>query len=186
MKRITQSFCISTLSIQGVVTTSCLQAEVEMMKDSIMDSCIVSVPIVCEPRTIISHCLIDDPVVNVIPAAWLFHTAAVKNEDSILYITIAFRTDDDLKGSLEQSHGWKNSPFGSPADILWRVRLFEACETMSQSFVATWKIVAKVDTGSERNNSQRFSMEDIVQLKYIPAMMEHRRVITQKINSCNM
>lgn len=177
--------CYSTSNIQGVVTASILRAEIEMMKDSIMDSCIVSVPFVCEPRTIISHCLIDDPVVNVIPSPWLFHTAAVKQGTCVLYITIAFRTDDDLKGSVEESHGWNGSIFVSPNDTLWRARLFEARETMSQSFVATWKMVAKGgENTSERVNFQRFSMEDIVELKCIPAMMEHREIIAQKMYSC--
>lgn len=137
MKPIAQSFCREPSGIQGIVTTSCLEADVESMIGSVMDSCIVNVPVVCERQTIVSHCVIDDPIIQVIPSCWMFHTAAVKQENSVLYVTIAFRIDDDLKGRVEQSRGWKGTTLEHPTSTLWQARLFPGLGTMSQSFTAT-------------------------------------------------
>lgn len=185
MKLRVQSFLSNPSRIQGIVTLSCIEADAEMMKDSIMDSCIVNVPIICEQQTIVSHCLIDDPVINVIPSGWMFHTAAVKQENSVLYVTIAFRVDDDLKGTIEQSHGWKGTSLASTTSTQWQAKLFEAHETMSQSFTATWRSVTNLlehAESKEMRKLQRFSMEDIVQKKDIPAMMQHRVNVSRKIN----
>jgi len=185
MKPRVQSFLHNPSRIQGIVTLSCIEADAAMMEDSIMDSCIVNVPIICEQQTIVSHCLIDDPMINVIPSGWMFHTAAVKQENSVLYITIAFRVDDDLKGTIEQSHGWKGTNLAPTTSTQWQAKLFEAHETMSQSFTATWRSVINLREHAEPNQIrklQRFSMEDIVKKKDIPAMMQHREDVTQKIN----
>lgn len=186
MKPLAQSFCLKPSGIQGIVTTSYLETHVETMKDSVMDSCIVNVPVVCEGHTIVSHCLIDDPMIKIIPSRWMFHTAAVKHENSVLYVTIAFRIDDDLKGTVEQSSGWKGTPLESPTSTLWQARLFAGHGTMSQSFTATWRMVSNRSENEEltkTNTLQRFSMEDIVQQKCIPAMMQHRANVLQKISS---
>lgn len=154
------------------------------MPNSIMDCCIINVPLVCEESTILTNCHIEDPVVQNIPAGWMFHTAAVKIDNVILYITIAFRVDDDLKGSVDQSIGWKSTILESPSSSLWQARLFEAHKTMSKSFTSTWNsVVSPKMRTSEELSQQRFSMEDIVQLKFIPAIMEHRRSIFRKITS---
>lgn len=182
MKNLVQSqVCCISSSIGGVVTASLLRAEVKQMGNSVLDSCVINVPLVCQTSTILSNCLIEDPVVNTIPAGWMFHTAAVKQDRSVLYVTIAFHVDDDLKGSVGRSCGWKLAKCS--ASSLWQARLFEAHETMSQSFTSTWKSVVSLQSKtiledlSSTIDNQRFSMEDIVQLKYIPAMLEFRRSI---------
>lgn len=186
MKPRVQSLFFGTSDIKGVVTASVLQASVKMMEDSIMDSCIIDVPIICERFTIVSSCCIDDPEVKSIPANWMFHTAALKQDtdNSALYVTVAFCINDDLKGSLEKSLGWKGTNLESPLCSLWLARLFEAKETMGQSFTATWRLVTNPDkiTVTHKTDTRRFSMEDIIKLKYIPAMMQHKRTISEKTN----
>lgn len=180
-----QSLFSGTSDIKGVVTTSLLQVPVKMMEDSIMDSCIINVPIICERSTIVSSCCIDDPEVQSIPAGWMFHTAALKEDANscVLYVTVAFCIKDDLKESIEKSRGWKETHLESPLCSLWLARLFEAKETMGQSFTATWRLVTNLQTNTvtDKTDTQRFSMEDILKLKYIPAMMEHKRIISEKI-----
>ena len=167
---------------------SCIEADAEMMQDSIMDSCIVNVPIICEQRTILSHCLIDDPLINVIPSGWMFHTAAVKQDDLVFYVTIAFPVEDDLKGTIEKSRGWKGTSLATTTSTQWQAKLFEARETMSQSFTVTWRNVINLGEQAREKESfevrklQRFSMEDIVKIKDIPAMMRHRENVSRKIN----
>ncbi|XP_057377678.1 fucose-1-phosphate guanylyltransferase-like [Daphnia carinata] len=182
MKPIAQSLCRKPPGIQGIITTSCLEADVESMSGSVMDSCIVNVPVVCERQTIVSHCVIDDPLIKVIPSCWMFHTAAVKQDNAVLYVTIAFRIDDDLKGRIEQSRSWNGTTLEHPTSTLWQARLFAGLATMSESFTATWKMVSNREKNEELIKTlQRFSMEDIVQHKYIPAMMQHRENVLRKI-----
>ena len=184
MKTFVQSMCHNSRGLQGVVSTSVLQAEVVSMENSIMDSCIISVPVICEPRTIVSHCVIGDPVVKTIPAGWMFHTAAIKQNHSVRYITIAFLVNDDLKGTIEQSNGWKSTTLDSASCTLWQARLFEAYDTMDKSFAETWKKVTNFSSNHKEepmDHVTRFSMQDIVKLKHIPSMMEHMDNIRQMI-----
>lgn len=186
MKSRVQSLVYSRSSdIKGVVTTSLLQAEVKMMEDSVMDSSIINVPLICERSTIVSGCYIDDAEVKRIPMNWMFHTAALKQDSSVLYVTVAFCIYDDLKGSIEKSREWKGTNLESPSCSLWEARLFEAKETMSQSFTATWRLVINLQENivTDKTDTRRFSMDDILKLKCIPAMMQHKRDITEKINS---
>lgn len=183
MKPHVQSLFGCDSKIKGVVTTSLLYAQVEMENNSIMDSCIITVPVVCEQSTIISNCLIDDPIVKNIPEKWLFHTAALKHNNSILYVTVAFCIHDDLKDSVANSNGWKIANLERPSCSLWQARLFEAHDTMGKSFAATWRLVENLRETNSNSSLVRFSMEDVVKLKYIPALMEHRRTIIDKIKS---
>ena len=70
----------------------------------------------------------------------------------------------------------------------WQAKLFEARETMSQSFTVTWRNVINLGEQAREKESfevrklQRFSMEDIVKIKDIPAMMRHRENVSRKIN----
>lgn len=159
--------------IQGIVINSLVEADIEMKTKSIMDNCIITVPLVCEESTILSHCRIESPIITFIPAGWLLHTAAITVDDAIMHVTIAFHVTEDLKGDITQSPHWKEMLNDQQYSCsIWQSKLFEARQTMGESFLATWKQVTNPSFVS--SSSRRYSMQDIIKFKHFPSMMSHR------------
>lgn len=165
---------------QGIAINSVFKAKVDLKEETVVDDCIIAIPLVCEKRVILSCCQLGDPEVGVIPAGWLFHTAALMIDGNVLYVTVAFLVDDDLKGSLGQSRSWKHvADVEAQHTSVWEAPLFEAKPTMSQSFTATWKSVTRNGQHDSDNHVRRFSMKDIIKLKHIPAMLQHSQNINR-------
>ena len=182
----------------GVITHSILDSKsIRIEKGCIMDHCIVSVPLICEEKTIVSYCHLDidsaplkDDSVVVIPSGWLFHTVAVMEDNTIFYVTIAFKVEDDLKDSLENSSTWRDCFssvfFSSNKDTLWKAKFFEPKETMGQSFKATFdSVICGLEnsenvqkTKNENNKLHYYSMEDIISLKHMPTILQYKKKIT--------
>lgn len=176
MKRLVGSKCRNSFLIQGIVINSLVEADIEMKPNSIMDNCIITVPLVCEESTILSHCRIESPIITFIPTGWLFHTASINVADAVLHVTIAFNVTEDLKGDITQSRllsEMQNNQTHSCS--IWQFKLFEARQTMAESFLATWKQVTNPSSFS--SNSCRYSMQDIINSKHLPSMMKHRALL---------
>lgn len=179
--------------MQGVVTNSLLASDsVQMKEGSVMDNCIVRSHLICEENTIISHCHVDgdeDSIIINIPSGWLFHTAALMAANAVRYVTVAFRVEDELKNPLKRSCTWKDCfgalhEFYNDDDSLWSAKLFEAKETMGQSFITTWKSVMSglktqlsCDKAARHESLRLYSMEDILNMKHMPTMLEHKEQI---------
>jgi len=173
MKRLVGSGCRNSSLVQGIVINSLVEADIEMKPKSIMDNCIITVPLVCNESTILSHCRIESPIITFIPTGWLFHTAAIKVDNEIVHVTIAFHVTEDLKGDIIQSPYWKGMLNDQKLSCsIWQSKLFEARQTMAESFLATWKQVT--NPPSVTSSSCRYSMQDIVKSKHLPSMMNHR------------
>lgn len=187
MKPCVGSVIHSSAKLQGVTVNCLLEAPVETMPGSIIESCIIRVPIFCGPRTILSNCLVENEEIKTIPSEWLFHTAAIKEENQLLFVTIAFTLTDDLKGAVEESIGWSHETDLPSETPLWKAKLFEAHKSMGQSFLATWKKIALNMKVDKRQSSKKFySMADVVQLKFLPAILEHRKSIEKRNDTLRM
>jgi len=166
-------------SLNGIAINSIVKAQVELKDESIMDHCIIDVPLTCERRTILSQCHIDDPEIVIIPTGWLFHTATLMEDEELLYVTIAFLLDDNLKGSVGHSQSWKNTPSAESCS-LWAAKLFEAKDTMAKSFTTTWKsVMTGCSVSNNLSSIRRYSMEDVIKLKHLPTMLDYIKSLTK-------
>lgn len=171
-----------TSLIEGVVTNSIFESQVRLYCKTVVDYCIVSTPLVIGAGSILSNCLINCSEIDIIPANWLFHTASVLKNDSMLYVTISFHIQDNLKGSVDKSFSWNHcANYGLCS--LWNAPLFEARATMDQSFYATWLRVVKRDAIQQvhSESSHFFSMADVVHMKYVDGFLAFRRTINDRM-----
>lgn len=180
MKHCVGSFIDTSAKLDGITINCLVAAAATSMPDSIMESCIIRVPIICESRAILNNCLVESAEITAIPACWMFHTTAIKDEDKLLYVTAAFMVTDDLKGALRESTGWSRVASVPSDTLLWKSKLFEAHESMGQSFLATWKTVTCKTINTLSCARNLYSMDDVVRLKYLPAILEHRDLIDKQ------
>lgn len=176
MRSIVGSRLRGECTIRGVVVNSIVQAGTVVEPSSIMDTCLVEVPVHVEGRTILSQCVIDDPDIKTIPSGWLFHTAALDGGERSWYVTVAFRVDDDLKGETRDSQSWMDLGGVPPTTSLWEARLFAAEATRSESFKATWRLVTDRHR-TATSDVALYSQADVVQNKCIASMLHHRNQI---------
>ena len=166
--------------LEGTAVNCLWRANVQMEHGSIMDTTVIATPLIVGAESIVSNCWIDNCEIDRIPADWLFHTVPIFSNNCSLFVTIAFNVRDDLKARLEQSHSWKHLSHHFAANVSsWNAKLFVARPSMSESFYETWSQVTKTCWNEEC--AQRFSMADIISMKNIPALMEHREYIATKI-----
>jgi len=178
MKSVVRCRTRNKLICHGVITNSVMESVLEVGEGSTVDTCLFHTPLVIEPNTIVSNCVINDPEITVIPSGWLFHSSAIRQNGVDLYVTIAFRLDENLKTCVE--HSWRHLAEANCS--LWTARLFEARATMSESFSVTWKSVTRQKQETNVDSAPRFSMVDIVRLKHIDGFLQHRSNINAAIH----
>ena len=179
MKPVVHCRSSGNLICRGIITNSVVDSAVEIGQNSVIDNCIFVTPLVVEPNTILSNCVINDPDIKAIPSGWLFHSSAIKKNEENLYVTIAFRLDEDLKTCVE--HSWKH--LAEANSSLWTGHLFEARTTMSDSFSTTWRSVTRgAQVGRNNDGIVRYSMVDIVKLKRVEGFLQHRNNISRLIS----
>ena len=167
-------------NIEGTVMNCVFTEDVGVGDKSIVDHCIFHVPLIIGSGSIVSNCAVNCVPIDRIPSDWLFHTVPIWLRESVSYVTVAFRVDDDLKGRVETSQSWKHINLGIDC-ALWNARIFQPQATMSESFYSTWQLVnRKIQLD---NAADRVSMADIVRIKHVPSFMKHKEMIAKVLNN---
>ena len=180
MKTILHCHSGKNLNCRGIILDSVVDAAVEVGEGSVVDHCIFHTPLIVESNTILSNCVINGADIDIIPSGWLFHSSAILKDGQNLYVTIAFRLDENLKTCTE--HSWKH--LAEENSSLWTAHLFKASATMRDSFSSTWRSVTRNNQVDRKEDDiVRYSMMDIVKLKRIEGFLQHRANIYQLCSS---
>ncbi|XP_067134863.1 fucose-1-phosphate guanylyltransferase-like [Centruroides vittatus] len=205
---------LKSSSFGGTVMHSCIHPNSVVDETTVLEYCDFPLLLKVNEKCIVSGCLAYGEKLNEvpvqIPSRSLIHTASVRVDGTVGYITIAFHFEDDLKSNYPFQNITSIKYFGrflghirptsfgceKYSDLfdgntkvysLWTAKLFQMQLTMEDSLQVTLKMLQNVlnenNTFEVYSNSifPYLSMEDILKYKNVEKTIEYRNKLWEKI-----
>lgn len=203
-----ESFQKGAVSEASCVMNCSLPANITIPDNVVLEFCRFEGSMHIGKNSIISNCSFvnqsPDPIS--LPQNVFLHTVCIKHLDKMMYATVVFDVDDNLKKghpqsdvsnlvflgkSLKaifcQSSTHPESIFEADEEkcTLWNAKLFQPQPTMEQAFAHALRIVtiARGEGGSDVTSlfENGLSMKNVLNQKYIEGMLAFRRNLTLSI-----